>query len=41
MNTTPGVAGLNLIPWPLDVQTGTGTLTIAAGARIVATDAVC
>ena len=34
----PGEAGLNLIPWPLNVLPGEGDLTIVAGARIVATD---
>ena len=38
VSTTPGVAGLNLIPWPLNVTPAAGVLTIPAGARIVATD---
>jgi len=40
INATPGAAGLNLIPWPTNVQPASGNLTITAGARIVATDAV-
>jgi hexosaminidase len=36
---TPGVNGLNLVPWPVEIAIGEGHLTIAPGARIVATDA--
>lgn len=36
---TPGVNGLNLVPWPSEVALGEGNLTIAPSARIVATDA--
>jgi hexosaminidase len=38
ISTTPGVAGLNLVPWPLNVQPGDGTLAFSNNSRIVATD---
>lgn len=38
VSTPPGISGLALIPWPLDLQPGVGNLIIPNGARIVATD---
>ena len=38
VSTTPGYAGLNLIPWPLNVTPASGTLTIPTSAHIVVTD---
>lgn len=38
VTAAPGANGLDLIPWPLQVQPGSGDLAIAPGARIVASD---